>query len=96
MSKAEEILRKQFYGDEWDEQMQGLNTDITPSIINAMKEYADYYSKQLPVFKICSHCNTEFQLNVSNAISERVSAFENCTHCGKRNDTWISIKTTEV
>lgn len=45
-----------------------------------------------PVFKICSECNTEFELDFGVALSEKVSAFQRCPHCNERNDSWISIK----
>lgn len=41
MKNAEEILRGQFYKDEFDELMQNLGTDITPSLVKAMKQYAN-------------------------------------------------------
>lgn len=61
-------------------------------LIELFKRYATKYAYSLPVFRICNHCNTEFELSIVNGITERVCAFQNCTHCGKRNDTWISIK----
>jgi len=45
------------------------------------------------VFRICSSCNTEFELTLTKGMTERCSAFPNCTHCGARNDVWISVRT---
>jgi len=36
---AEDILTGGFYKDEWWELMSYLNTDVTPSIIRAMRKY---------------------------------------------------------
>jgi len=66
------------------------------SLIHILQEYASIYAdkkiKSMPIFRICSHCNTEFELTSGVTINERVSTFQNCTHCGKRNDTWISLR----
>ena len=46
------------------------------------------------VHKICSHCNKEFELKkISHNRNYRASManFEDCPHCGKRNDQWIKI-----
>lgn len=48
--------------------------------------------KEAKVFRICSHCNTEFELTMGQTTKEKVCSFISCTHCGKRNDVWISIK----
>lgn len=46
------------------------------------------------VFKICDGCNNEFELNFGVSSTEKVTAFQTCPHCKKRNDTWISIRLT--
>jgi len=39
-NSAESILRSEFYGEEWSELMGSLNTDVTPTVVRAMKKYA--------------------------------------------------------
>jgi len=40
MSRTKELLYEQFAEGEWDEIMENLNTDISPSICKAMEKYA--------------------------------------------------------
>lgn len=49
---------------------------------------------ELTVKKICRSCNKEYALkHIEHNANYRqsVSNFENCPHCGKRNDVWIAI-----
>ena len=74
--------------------MSGI--DVTNGdAIEMIKLYARQYAKNLPIYRIFGSCNTEFELIISNGFTERVSAFQNCTHCNARNDTWISIRLNE-
>lgn len=43
-NRKEEILKSKFIDGEYDEIMGCLNTDITPSITEAMQEYADEFA----------------------------------------------------
>lgn len=50
---------------------------------------------ELKIRKCCSICNSDFELkNVEHNenAQQTVTTFENCPHCGARNDTWIVIK----
>lgn len=40
MKNAIETLKDEFYDGEWDELMGSLNTDVTPSVVNAMIKFA--------------------------------------------------------
>lgn len=42
------------------------------------------------VFCICSSCNKEFEMTHS---TWHTHTFENCSHCGERNDVWIQLRT---
>ena len=95
METAKSILRSHLHGLS-DEQFEvQISQFPLNEVMFAMKSYAQQYANSLPVYRICNHCNTEFELPIVNGLSERTSAFQNCTHCGKRNDTWISIKLTQ-
>jgi len=48
---------------------------------------------EIKLFRICSHCNKEFQLkHVTNLLNGAVCSFESCSHCNKRNDTWVKVE----
>ncbi len=70
MKTKEEILKSQFIDGEYDEIMGYLNTDITPSITEAMQEYADEFSilflkwcKKQPHYKFKSYTEIELLRN---------------------------------
>lgn len=59
-------------------------------------EHIDRLDKYLrPEIKIlCSSCSQEFPLKMFGeyaAMRQTVSNFENCPHCGDRNDTWVAV-----
>ena len=46
------------------------------------------------VYRICELCNKEFELKVTDGHGpNKISSFQNCSHCGKRNDVWIRVET---
>jgi len=55
---------------------------------------------QIQVFRICSECNEEFEVEGSKIVPEfikgvacgYVTTFMRCPHCKKRNDIWIRVK----
>lgn len=53
----------------------------------------------LTFVKLCSYCNKEFELKRvehNGCLRASVTNFEDCPHCNKRNDTWISVKWAEL
>lgn len=43
-------------------------------------------------FRICEHCNKEYQLELSSTDGKYfVNNFQKCPHCKKRDDAWIKI-----
>lgn len=49
---------------------------------------------ELSIYRLCNACNKEFKLErvEHNAcIRVTVANFEDCPHCGARNDHWIKI-----
>jgi len=46
------------------------------------------------IIRLCSSCNEEFKLESvehNGCIKASVANFEDCPHCGERNDHWIKI-----
>ena len=47
------------------------------------------------VYRICSSCSEEFQLDMASWSSalprETVNCIAECPHCGARNDVWIRV-----
>jgi ribosomal protein S27AE len=44
------------------------------------------------VYRLCSSCNKEYQLDLYRAKDATAHNFGNCPHCGKRNDVWIRVE----
>ena len=47
------------------------------------------------VFRICEHCNKEYEVplgRAGNASKDWICNFTDCPHCGKRDDVWILIR----
>ena len=45
--------------------------------------------------KLCSHCNKNFELQDvehNGMLQASIANFENCPHCGTRNDHWIKVE----
>jgi uncharacterized protein with PIN domain len=54
---------------------------------------------KLVINKLCSECNEDFELKkVSHNRNTKssIANFENCPHCGARNDHWIEVKWPEL
>jgi len=50
---------------------------------------------EIKIDKICYCCNKEFELKKvehNNMTQQSIANFENCPHCGTRNDHWIKIE----
>ena len=46
----------------------------------------------MEIYRICSQCNKEFKvIKQGLAYGDIVTNFEDCPHCGTRNDIWIRI-----
>ena len=51
---------------------------------------------KLDLFRICDSCNKTFQITeYSEGLFDIVVAFQNCPHCGERNDIWVTVKAPE-
>ena len=52
---------------------------------------------QIEVERICQSCNETFILTTDSRYTknERYFTFQDCPHCGERNDVWIKIKLLE-
>lgn len=74
---AEEILRGQFYGEEWEELMSSLNTDVTPSIVKAMKAYAQQECEKVRQ-ECADNANINHYLYCQSQIEDEVE------RCGKQ------------
>lgn len=50
-------------------------------------------AKELKVYKICSNCNVEYKLTLRHGagVDANVTTFEDCPHCGLRDDSWLRI-----
>lgn len=49
---------------------------------------------KLVINKLCSSCNKDFELKDvqhSGMIRASIANFEDCPHCGERNDHWIKV-----
>ena len=49
---------------------------------------------EIKIERICSHCNEPYELRDiehNGNIRASVSNFEDCPHCGIRNDVWIKV-----
>lgn len=54
---------------------------------------------KLKIERICDSCNKPFVLKDiehNGVIRASVANFEDCPHCGKRNDHWISVSWPQV
>ena len=52
----------------------------------------------MKILKLCDNCGEEFELKdigYSHGGTRLTSNFEDCPHCGTRNDTWIQIVSEE-
>lgn len=54
---------------------------------------------EIVINKLCSSCNKDFVLkdiNHNGCIRASTANFEDCPHCGKRNDHWIQVRWPEL
>ncbi len=71
---------------------RALELNDAESIMDLMNDFVSNYVNQMKIYRLCSSCNTEFELETGRTNSEIVSTFQKCPHCNKRNDIWISIR----
>lgn len=62
---------------------------MTPSQTNPVD--GEKLPEVMPIFKLCHKCNKEFEVVTSRLNNGFTSSFQDCPHCGVRNDTWIHI-----
>lgn len=61
--------------------------------VKQLKQEKEELENQISsAYRFCSHCNKEYKLVMSVYSTETLHNFSNCTHCGKRNDVWVSMK----
>lgn len=44
------------------------------------------------VFRLCEHCNREYKVRLVGFPQDFGSCWDDCPHCGIRDDVWISIR----
>ena len=52
-----------------------------------------YFKPKIKV--LCCACSQEFELKLFGeyaTMRQTISNFENCPHCGERNDTWVAVE----
>jgi len=50
----------------------------------------------LQVYKLCDHCNKEYEVKTGPALIEGVvSAMAECPHCGETNHVWMRFVINE-
>lgn len=79
----------------WDRkeaEIAELKEDIK-SKDECIDDFGKYFRPKIK--KMCNSCNKEFELKMRGeyaAMRQTISNFENCPHCGVRNDTWIMVE----
>jgi len=50
--------------------------------------------KSIAVFRICEHCNKDYELELSYSGDRTmaVNNFQTCPNCKERDDAWVKIK----
>lgn len=79
MSRRKEILESQFVDGEWEEIMNSLNTDISPSIYVAMEKYArecceatlkeGYKQAKIDSYKSSDRIHNEYEISKESVIN---------------------------
>lgn len=68
-------------------------------MIAKVKELEANSIKNIVAFIICGNCNKEYELKFgyfgnSSGGQDASCNFQNCDHCGDRNDPWLKLTTT--
>ena len=73
-------------------------------IVRIRERTSEMSEIEVKVFRICCHCNKEFEAVTSKIVSEavrgvlsgRISSFQDCPLCKKRNDIWVRVQVTSA